>query len=215
MWALDFGWWPASCLDRFTPGKGLDSFLTVQEAGLAPGTVWTGAENLAPTGMRIPDRLSSSDSLCWLRCLSLSLACVCVCMRARTHTHTHTSMLFLEVQNLGSGTLSFNGGEGKGKAIPVEAWTGREGSRKLRLQISWHSTLEGGKVVSLTHRPLLPPGIFPGSHFCEMLSRPKGNSVAGRFMSMKNASDTIRNLTRNLPFCSVMPQPTAPLCVPL
>ena len=24
----------------------------------------------------------------------------------------------------------------------------------------------GGKVVSLTHLPLLPPGNYPGTHFC-------------------------------------------------
>ena len=28
----------------------------VQEAGWAPGLVWTGAENIAPTGIRSPDR---------------------------------------------------------------------------------------------------------------------------------------------------------------
>jgi len=27
-------------------------------------------------------------------------------------------------------------------------------------------TQNGGKVVSLTHRPLLPPGNTPGTHFC-------------------------------------------------
>ena len=35
----------------------------VQEAGWAPGPVWTGAENLAPTGIRSPDRPARSDSL--------------------------------------------------------------------------------------------------------------------------------------------------------
>jgi len=25
---------------------------------------------------------------------------------------------------------------------------------------------DGGKVVSLTHRPSLPPGNAPGTHFC-------------------------------------------------
>ena len=30
----------------------------------------------------------------------------------------------------------------------------------LGSQISWHSAREGGKVVSLTHRPRLPPGMF-------------------------------------------------------
>ena len=38
----------------FTPGK--DPVPIVQEAGWAPGPVWTGAENLAPTGIRSPYR---------------------------------------------------------------------------------------------------------------------------------------------------------------
>ena len=33
-------------------------------------------------------------------------------------------------------------------------------------QISRQSTREGGEVVSPTHRPPLPPGNIPGSHFC-------------------------------------------------
>jgi hypothetical protein len=37
----------------FTPGK--DTVPIVQEAGWAPGPVSTGAENLAPTGIRSPD----------------------------------------------------------------------------------------------------------------------------------------------------------------
>jgi hypothetical protein len=38
----------------FTPGK--DPVSIVQEAVWAPGSVWTGAEKLAPTGIRSPDR---------------------------------------------------------------------------------------------------------------------------------------------------------------
>jgi len=33
-------------------------------------------------------------------------------------------------------------------------------------QISRQSSHEGGKVVSPTHRPPLPPGNIPGTHFC-------------------------------------------------
>jgi len=33
-------------------------------------------------------------------------------------------------------------------------------------QISRQSALEGGKVVSPTHRPPLPPGNIPSTHFC-------------------------------------------------
>ena len=38
----------------------------VQEAGWAPGPVWTDAENLAYTGIRSPDRPARSESLCRL-----------------------------------------------------------------------------------------------------------------------------------------------------
>jgi len=50
----------------FTPRK--DPVPIVREAGWAPGPVWTGAENLAPTGIRSSDRPVRSQSLCRLRC---------------------------------------------------------------------------------------------------------------------------------------------------
>ena len=45
----------------FTPGK--DPVPIVQEAGWAPGSVWIGAENLAPTGIRSPHHPTRSQSL--------------------------------------------------------------------------------------------------------------------------------------------------------
>jgi len=39
----------------------------VQKAGWAPGPVWTGAENLAPSGIQSPDRPARSQSLYRLR----------------------------------------------------------------------------------------------------------------------------------------------------
>jgi hypothetical protein len=59
--------WEVSITPRplFTPGK--DPVPIVQEAGWAPGPVWTGAENLAPTGIRSPDRSTRSQSLYRLR----------------------------------------------------------------------------------------------------------------------------------------------------
>jgi hypothetical protein len=39
-----------------------DPVPTVQEAGWAPGPVWTGKENLAPTGILYPERPPSSKS---------------------------------------------------------------------------------------------------------------------------------------------------------
>jgi len=56
--------------------------------------------------------------------------------------------------------------KGKDKAVPLQAWTGPEGSRKLRFLDFVTTAQDGGKVVSLTHRPHLPPGNTPGTHFC-------------------------------------------------
>jgi hypothetical protein len=55
-WGVSVTPWPL-----LTPGK--DPVPIVQEAGWAPGPVWTGAENLAPTGIRSPDRPARSQSL--------------------------------------------------------------------------------------------------------------------------------------------------------
>jgi hypothetical protein len=49
----------------FTPGK--DPVAIIQEAGWAPGPVWTDAEILAPTGIRSPDRPAHSQLLYRLR----------------------------------------------------------------------------------------------------------------------------------------------------
>jgi hypothetical protein len=54
----------------------------------------------------------------------------------------------------------------KGKAVPLQARGGPEGSRKLRFPEFMTTAQDGGKVVSLTHRPTLPPGNTPGTHFC-------------------------------------------------
>jgi len=48
-------------------------------------------------------------------------------------------------------------GKGKGKAVPLQAWSGPEGSRKLRFLDFMTMAQDGGKVASLTHRPPLPP----------------------------------------------------------
>ena len=54
----------------------------------------------------------------------------------------------------------------KGKSVPLQAWSGPEGSRKLRFPGYVTTAQDGGKVVSLTHRPPLTPGNTPGTHFC-------------------------------------------------
>ena len=54
----------------------------------------------------------------------------------------------------------------KGKAVPLQTWSGPESSRKLRFPDFMTTAQDGGKVVSLTHSPPLPSENIPGTHFC-------------------------------------------------
>ena len=51
----------------------------------------------------------------------------------------------------------------KGKSVPLQAWSGPEGSRKLRFPDFMTTAQDGGNFVSLTP---LTPGNAPGIHFC-------------------------------------------------
>ena len=49
--------------------------------------------------------------------------------------------------------------KGKGKAVPLQAWSGPEGSRKLRFPYFMTTAQDGGKVV--TGRLYPPQEILP------------------------------------------------------
>ena len=87
----------------------------VQEAGWAPGPVCTSAETLAHTGIRSPDHPVRSESL------------------YRLSYPGPPELQFFLVRNgyLTAKVQTENLGKGKGKAIPLQAWTGLEGSRSL------------------------------------------------------------------------------------
>jgi len=55
---------------------------------------------------------------------------------------------FILLTSLGSELTIING-----KAVPLQAWSGPEGSRKLRFPDFMTTAQDGSKVVSLTHRP--------------------------------------------------------------
>jgi hypothetical protein len=57
-------------------------------------------------------------------------------------------------------TASFANVE-KTKAVPLQAWSDPEGSRKLRFPDFLTTAQDGNKVVSLAHRPHLPQEILP------------------------------------------------------
>jgi hypothetical protein len=54
----------------------------------------------------------------------------------------------------------------KGKAVPLQAWSGPEDSSKLWFPGFMKTAQDCDKVVSLTNRPPLPPGNTPCTHFC-------------------------------------------------
>jgi hypothetical protein len=67
--------------------------------------------------------------------------------------------------------LPVNDSESKSKAVPLQAWSGPEGFRKWRFPDFMTTAQDGGKVVSLKHRPPLPPGNTP-SYLLEAESTP-------------------------------------------
>jgi hypothetical protein len=63
------------------------------------------------------------------------------------------------------------------------------------------------RLSALRAGRLLPPGKYLVL-ICWRLSRPQGHSAAGRIRPIEKSSDLIGNRTRDLPNCSVVPQPT-------
>ena len=52
----------------------------------------------------------------------------------------------------------------KGKAVPLQAWSGPEGSRRFPDFMT--TAQRGAKVVSLTPGRIFPPGNSPATRFC-------------------------------------------------
>jgi hypothetical protein len=69
------------------------------------------------------------------------------------------------------------------------------------------SPLTDGGEVSLRRRPPFTPRKIPGTHFCQRLSRTQGHSTAARIRPIEKSNDLIGNRTRDLPACSIVPQP--------
>ena len=100
-------------------------------------------------------------------------------------------------------------GKGKGTAVPLQAWRDPEGSRNLRFP-DFMTSQDGGKVVSLTHRPTLLPRKYSWYSFL-LESRPDGQKCGRKgYVTEKSSNGTIRNRTRDLPSCSGMSEPPAP-----
>jgi hypothetical protein len=95
--------------------------------------------------------------------------------------------------------------------IPVQAWIGPEGSRRLRIPGCFDRRYrKETKSSALRTGSLYLPGKIPGNHFSNRLSWPQGHRATGRIKSMKNLKDPIGNRACDLLTSSAAPQPTAP-----
>jgi hypothetical protein len=86
--------------------------------------------------------------------------------KLRTRTRQQANLYFINTYYGLHFSHMYSKGKGKGKAVPLQAWSGPEGSRKLKFADYMTTVQDGGKVVSLMHRPPLSPGNTPGTHFC-------------------------------------------------
>jgi hypothetical protein len=96
------------------------------------------------------------------------LKCVDICFQQNTKVYR---ISVLEVYSITRYVCSisffgFNILTGKGKAVPLQAWSGPEGSRKLRFPDFMTTAQDCSKVVTPMHRLHLTPGYTPGTHFC-------------------------------------------------
>jgi hypothetical protein len=69
-------------------------------------------------------------------------------------------------------------------------------------KVSWHSAHEGVEVVTLTHRPPLPPGMFLVLIFT---SRHQGHGTVGRKYVTEKSSNITGNRSRDLLTSSAAP----------
>jgi hypothetical protein len=88
------------------------------------------------------------------------------------------------------------------KTFSLQVWTGPERSRRLRLQKSLENLHEYRYNINSSHRPPLPPGHIPGTHFFWRLSRTQGHSATGGIQSRNKPNDPIKSPKRDLPACS-------------
>ena len=91
---------------------------------------------------------------------------------------TNTYTLYTTLQRIASHTKV----RSLYKAVPLQAWSDTEGSRKLGFPDFMTIAQDGCKIVSLTHRSPLPLGNDPGTHFCYRLSQPRSHSAIGRIL---------------------------------
>ena len=93
----------------------------------------------------------------------------------------------------------------KGKAVPLEAWSGPEGSRNLRFPDFMTTAQEGGKFVSLTHRPTLLQEMLLVLIYVRGWVDPRAIVRSEGFYVNEKSTDTSWDRTSDLPIRSTTP----------
>ena len=98
------------------------------------------------------------------------------------------------------------------KSVPLQAWSGPEGSRKLRFPDFMTTAQDGGKVISLTYRPpLLTYSLTP---WCRvLLEHLTGLQLVKKFPAFHRTRRFVTALTRVYHLFSILGQPN-PVHIP-
>ena len=93
--------------------------------------------------------------------------------------------------------------KGKGKAVPLQAWTGAEGSRKLKFPDFVTTAQYGGRFSALRTGRLYPQEIF--LVLFKGRVDPRATVRSEGFYVNEKSTDTSWDRTSNFPICSTAP----------
>jgi len=102
-------------------------------------------------------------------------------------------------------TLEGEGKKKKSKAVPLQAWTGSEGSRKLRFPDFVTTAQDGGRLSALRTGRLCPQEILLVLTSVRDCVDPRARVRSEGFYVNEKSTDTSWDQTSDLPICSTAP----------